>query len=53
MSILNTRDVCAHDESSASNDAENNILKISFGNISLIVGTSRGTSCIIFTYVNA
>ena len=50
MPVLNTRDVCAtRFESSARNDAETNILKGPYVNISRIVGISRGTSCIHFT----
>ena len=50
MSILNTRDVrAARFESSASNDKRNEYLKSAFVNISRIVGSSRGTLCIIFT----
>ena len=50
MPVLNTRDACAtRFKSSASNDTETNILKDPFVNISLIVGISRRTLCILFT----
>ena len=50
MPILNTRDIRAtRFESNASTDAETNILKGPFVNISLIVGISRGTSCTLFS----
>ena len=50
MRILSTRDVrAARFESSASNETETNILKGPFVNISLVVGISRRTSCIILT----
>ena len=50
MPILNTRDARAtRFESSASNNVEMNIFKGPVVNISLIVGFSRGTSCMLFT----
>ena len=50
MPILNAHVVRATlFESSASNDAEKNILKGALVNISRIVGISRRTSCILFT----